>query len=234
MPLFREEASFVEHAAPGDMLVSFSQTKTDTDSTLGVESASGNEENSAHLTKLTNNAESLSGRGSIERFSTVSDTFGPADINGYTQTQPVKGSNDGGNLATSPDETDFADHQSLLSAHVDQALISSSAVSEKDSGIESCAQRGEDDGVPGSPGGSQTSRNAQTNVTWTPAEQQDKKKGGVFFPRLLICLWVERNGGVMGLCVAGKRNHHLGPADIYLDDLTTLDPEVAALYFPKR
>ncbi|XP_021176159.2 zgc:123305 isoform X3 [Fundulus heteroclitus] len=30
-----------------------------------------------------------------------------------------------------------------------------------------------------------------------------------------------------------KRNHHLGPSDIYLDDLTTLDPEVAALYFPK-
>uniref|UniRef100_A0A672IXT8 phosphatidate phosphatase n=1 Tax=Salarias fasciatus TaxID=181472 RepID=A0A672IXT8_SALFA len=33
--------------------------------------------------------------------------------------------------------------------------------------------------------------------------------------------------------IAGKRNHHLGPTDIYLDDLTTLDPEVAALYFPK-
>uniref|UniRef100_A0A8C6M7U6 Lipin 3 n=1 Tax=Nothobranchius furzeri TaxID=105023 RepID=A0A8C6M7U6_NOTFU len=32
---------------------------------------------------------------------------------------------------------------------------------------------------------------------------------------------------------AGKRNQHLGPTDIYLDDLTTLEPEVAALYFPK-
>uniref|UniRef100_A0AAY4ETL2 phosphatidate phosphatase n=1 Tax=Denticeps clupeoides TaxID=299321 RepID=A0AAY4ETL2_9TELE len=31
----------------------------------------------------------------------------------------------------------------------------------------------------------------------------------------------------------GKRSHHLGPSDIYLDDLTNLDPEVAALYFPK-
>uniref|UniRef100_A0A8C1NEP9 phosphatidate phosphatase n=1 Tax=Cyprinus carpio TaxID=7962 RepID=A0A8C1NEP9_CYPCA len=30
------------------------------------------------------------------------------------------------------------------------------------------------------------------------------------------------------------RNHHLGPSDIYLDDLSRLDPEVAALYFPKR
>uniref|UniRef100_A0A9J8BPK6 phosphatidate phosphatase n=1 Tax=Cyprinus carpio carpio TaxID=630221 RepID=A0A9J8BPK6_CYPCA len=32
---------------------------------------------------------------------------------------------------------------------------------------------------------------------------------------------------------AMKRNHHLGPSDIYLDDLSRLDPEVAALYFPK-
>ncbi|XP_016344732.1 phosphatidate phosphatase LPIN3-like [Sinocyclocheilus anshuiensis] len=31
-----------------------------------------------------------------------------------------------------------------------------------------------------------------------------------------------------------KRNHHLGPSDIYLDDLSRLDPEAAALYFPKR
>ncbi|XP_061731401.1 zgc:123305 isoform X1 [Nerophis ophidion] len=30
-----------------------------------------------------------------------------------------------------------------------------------------------------------------------------------------------------------RRNHHLGPTDIYLDDLTSLDPGVAALYFPK-
>ncbi|XP_062401573.1 zgc:123305 isoform X1 [Sardina pilchardus] len=31
----------------------------------------------------------------------------------------------------------------------------------------------------------------------------------------------------------GKRSQHLGPSDIYLDDLTKLDPEVVALYFPK-
>uniref|UniRef100_A0A8C5FJA8 phosphatidate phosphatase n=1 Tax=Gadus morhua TaxID=8049 RepID=A0A8C5FJA8_GADMO len=30
-----------------------------------------------------------------------------------------------------------------------------------------------------------------------------------------------------------KRSQHLGPTGIYLDDLTTLEPEVAALYFPK-
>ncbi|XP_041526655.1 phosphatidate phosphatase LPIN3 isoform X2 [Microtus oregoni] len=30
-----------------------------------------------------------------------------------------------------------------------------------------------------------------------------------------------------------KRNHHLGPSDIYLDDLSSLDSEDAALYFPQ-
>ncbi|XP_072315614.1 phosphatidate phosphatase LPIN3 [Eucyclogobius newberryi] len=30
-----------------------------------------------------------------------------------------------------------------------------------------------------------------------------------------------------------KRSHHLGTSDIYLDDLTSMDPEVAVLYFPK-
>lgn len=31
-----------------------------------------------------------------------------------------------------------------------------------------------------------------------------------------------------------KRNQHLGPSDIYLDDLPSLDSENVALYFPKR
>lgn len=31
-----------------------------------------------------------------------------------------------------------------------------------------------------------------------------------------------------------KRSHHLGSDGVYLDDLTELEPEVAALYFPKR
>uniref|UniRef100_A0A8C1UIM8 phosphatidate phosphatase n=1 Tax=Cyprinus carpio TaxID=7962 RepID=A0A8C1UIM8_CYPCA len=37
-----------------------------------------------------------------------------------------------------------------------------------------------------------------------------------------------------GECSVNERYHHLGPSDIYLDDLSTLDPEAAALYFPKR
>ncbi|XP_026853416.2 phosphatidate phosphatase LPIN2 isoform X1 [Electrophorus electricus] len=31
----------------------------------------------------------------------------------------------------------------------------------------------------------------------------------------------------------GKRSQHLGPADIYLDDLSSLNPEAVALYFPR-
>ncbi|XP_051887310.1 phosphatidate phosphatase LPIN2-like [Pristis pectinata] len=40
-------------------------------------------------------------------------------------------------------------------------------------------------------------------------DEMDKKKGG------------------------SKRSQHLGPCDIYLDDLQKLDPNIAALYFPK-
>lgn len=35
------------------------------------------------------------------------------------------------------------------------------------------------------------------------------------------------------LCLE-KRSQHLGADGIYLDDITELEPEVAALYFPKR
>lgn len=31
-----------------------------------------------------------------------------------------------------------------------------------------------------------------------------------------------------------KRSRHLGADGVYLDDLTDMDPEVAALYFPKK
>ncbi|KAM8914290.1 phosphatidate phosphatase LPIN2 isoform 2-T2 [Spinachia spinachia] len=83
-------------------------------------------------------------------------------------------------------------------------------VSEGDSGIEPCAEGGEEEGGPagaeGSAGGLPTNK-ANSPETSSKVEQHDKKKG--------------------------KRNHHLGPTGIYLDDLTTLEPDVAALYFPK-
>lgn len=31
-----------------------------------------------------------------------------------------------------------------------------------------------------------------------------------------------------------KRSQHLGADGVYLDDITDLEPEVAALYFPKK
>ncbi|XP_059925380.1 phosphatidate phosphatase LPIN2-like isoform X1 [Gadus macrocephalus] len=53
-----------------------------------------------------------------------------------------------------------------------------------------------------------TNQTAEIPQDSTKADKQDRKK-------------------------AGKRSQHLGPTGIYLDDLTTLEPEVAALYFPK-
>ncbi|XP_011617527.2 phosphatidate phosphatase LPIN3 isoform X2 [Takifugu rubripes] len=209
-PVSEEDASFVDLTTPSELFGSSSEAKTDTDLTVEFESTSGKEEN---VKNLGDSPESLSGRGSIERFISVSETISPANVNSFAQNQPAKGSNDGSDTAISPSRTDSThqDNQCPLSVHVDQGSSSSAAVSEGDSGIEPCAEG--EEGGPGLPGGSQTSKSAPADVSgaaadaFSKAEQQDKKKG--------------------------KRNHHLGPADIYLDDLTTLDPEVAALYFPK-
>lgn len=177
-PLFKEEASLVDPAAPSDL----SQAKPDTDLTSESESRSG-KENSSHLKKLLDYAENVSGGGGIENFSTVSGTVSPADVNGYAQQQqPVNGSNDGGNLATSLRRTDGADqdHGCLLAAHADQALISAAAVSGGGSGIEPRAEGGEDDDCPVSPGRSEPSKSAHAHVACPAADQQDKKTGGLF------------------------------------------------------
>lgn len=42
------------------------------------------------------------------------------------------------------------------------------------------------------------------------------------------------NKGCWSCPSAEKRSQHLGTDGVYLDDLTELEPEVAALYFPKR
>lgn len=46
---------------------------------------------------------------------------------------------------------------------------------------------------------------------------------------------VPGRGSDLLLCsFADKRSRHLGADGVYLDDLTDMDPEVAALYFPKK
>lgn len=56
----------------------------------------------------------------------------------------------------------------------------------------------------------------------------------------MICFWINQSGGknLRGWkwirSFADKRSRHLGSDGIYLDDITELEPEVAALYFPKR
>lgn len=180
-PVLEEEASFIDLTAPSELLVSSSEAKTDTNSTVEFESTSGKEES---VTDLADSPESLSSRGAIERFISVSETISPANVNGFAQNQAAKGSTDGSDTAISPSRTDSThqDHQSPLSVQVEQGWSSSAAVSEGDSGIEPCAE-----GEEGAPGGSHTSRSAAADVSgaaadaFSKAEQQEKKKGDVSF-----------------------------------------------------
>ncbi|XP_049589449.1 zgc:123305 [Syngnathus scovelli] len=117
-------------------------------------------------------------------------------------------------------ERNVADNASMEtqeSGQTEGGCSGSAAVTEGDSGNDPCAEGGEEDGRLGlSHFASQKDEDADNMSAEelancaefsTKQEQQDKKKG--------------------------RRNHHLGPTGIYLDDLTSLDPEVAALYFPK-
>ncbi|XP_061583774.1 phosphatidate phosphatase LPIN2-like isoform X2 [Cololabis saira] len=165
-----------------------------------------------------------------------SHTFSPGNENSVdteaktnkAQKQLMKDSDDCTAPETSQCGEEPLDQQVVLLEQSDQGSTSSVHVSEGDSGIDPCAEGGEEDKVPAATDGSAGSSLTETAVSKPPmkdtgvtvvegsaksseasskVEQQDKKKA--------------------------KRNHHLGPTDIYLDDLTTLDPEVAALYFPK-
>lgn len=190
-PVLEEEASFLDPTTPSELFVSSSEAKTDTNSTTEFESTSGGEEN---VTNVADSPETLSSRGGIERFISVSETISPANVNDFAQNQPAKGSTDGSDTAISPSRTDSThqDYQCPLSAHVDQGSSSSAAVSEGDSGIEPCAEG--EEGAPGLSGGSQTSKSAPADVSgaaadaFSKAEQQDKKKGEVSF-KVCDLLW---------------------------------------------
>ncbi|MEQ2182358.1 hypothetical protein GOODEAATRI_021528, partial [Goodea atripinnis] len=114
-------------------------------------------------------------------------------------------------------------HQDVSSEQSELGSTHSVPVSVRESRIVPCAHGGDEDSALRATEGSTGSSAPATTLSQaqdtdpginlaksseaSKQEQQDKRKG--------------------------KRNHHLGPSDIYLDDLTTLDPEVAALYFPK-
>ncbi|KAK2862370.1 hypothetical protein Q5P01_001903 [Channa striata] len=103
---------------------------------------------------------------------------------------------------------------------------SSAAAGEEDSGIGTCAEGGAEDGGPGVVDGS--NRVSLTNKTVSKVEIGDT---GVSWTAAEALPNPSQASSKMEK--KARRNHHLGPTDIYLDDLTKLDPEVAALYFPK-
>ncbi|XP_044036754.1 phosphatidate phosphatase LPIN2-like isoform X2 [Siniperca chuatsi] len=225
-PLCKEKNSHIAHSTPSDL------------STLGEEE---NRDSFSYSADLINGTDSLASKEStisVEHISTVTDIVSPGSKNSVVgvnkpknaQKQLIKESEDC--TVTSPSSSALSNpqQQGALLEHIEQGSTISAPVSEGDSGIDPCAEGGEEDGGPGGTEGSAVGsltnkgapkaeeRDAGTSCTAaegsanssevsSKVEQQDKKKG--------------------------KRNHHLGPTGIYLDDLTTLDPEVAALYFPK-
>ncbi|KAG7494212.1 hypothetical protein JOB18_026126 [Solea senegalensis] len=112
----------------------------------------------------------------------------------------------------------------------EQGLTNSAPVSEGDSGIDPCIEAREEDSQPGVMEGS----NGITLTNKTALKDEAVKGGdGSTAVELLTDTSVASSKAEQQCQKKGKLKHHLGPTDIYLDDLTSLNPEVAALYFPK-
>ncbi|XP_042357426.1 zgc:123305 isoform X2 [Plectropomus leopardus] len=212
-PLSGDKTSHFAHSTPSDLFKSCASTvETDEDSTQAPESTlgeKGNKDSSFSSANLINGTSSLASKGriSVEQITTVTDSVTKFND---AQKQLIEESERCTVTATSSTEISSPQQQGASSEQSEQGSSSSAPVSEGDSGIDPCAEGAEEEGGPGGGEGSLTNKtegSANSSEASSRVEQQDKKKG--------------------------RRNHHLGPTDIYLDDLTKLDPEVAALYFPK-
>uniref|UniRef100_A0AAQ4RGC8 phosphatidate phosphatase n=1 Tax=Gasterosteus aculeatus aculeatus TaxID=481459 RepID=A0AAQ4RGC8_GASAC len=191
-PLSGERNCPVALSNPGGLKTSVTQEP---------ESTFRKEENRHSSADLRIGADSLASKASAIDV----DHNGPVTEPSNAQMQLMKESEDCTVAASSLDITELSNPQPQS-----EEVSTGPPVSEGDSGIDPCAEGGEEEGGPagaeGSVEGSLTNK-PNSPETSSKVEQHDKKKG--------------------------KRNHHLGPTGIYLDDLTTLEPDVAALYFPK-
>ncbi|XP_041638902.1 zgc:123305 isoform X2 [Cheilinus undulatus] len=215
-PLSKDKSSSIAHSTPSDLSMScVPVARCDGDSKLGEENRNSSSFSAKviHGTDFPVCKESTISDG---HFNSETDAISPKKQNSETnlnnaQIQLVKESEDCSSLSTTEVTNPLL--QGALSEHSEHGSTSSAPVSEGDSGIDPCAEGAEEDCRPTASGrGAGTSwttveASANSSEASTKVEHQEKKKG--------------------------KRNHHLGPTDIYLDDLTKLDPEVAALYFPK-
>ncbi|XP_008295452.1 phosphatidate phosphatase LPIN2 isoform X2 [Stegastes partitus] len=224
-PLSKEKKSHIAHSTPSDLFKSCASS-INMDSTPALESTTEQEENRDLLSHSASNGTdsptSKENAVSVEHVSTVTDAVSSENKNSVeSMTKPNDESEDCTAPETSPSRTASSclQQQGVLSEQSEQGSTSSAPVSEGDSGIDPYSEGGEEDSVPTVTDGSAPEVKdvgtsvmaaeglANSSEVSSKVEQQDKKKG--------------------------KRNHHLGPTGIYLEDLTKLDPEVAALYFPK-
>ncbi|XP_067359462.1 phosphatidate phosphatase LPIN2-like isoform X1 [Channa argus] len=238
LPFSEENLFHIDHSTPSDLSESHaSSVKTAVDLTQMlkpklVEGEKG--DFSPYSSSPNNTSDYLDSKESTVAFahvSTVIDTVSKNnEVSGNKpendQKKTIQQREDGIVTGTSSSRIASLNLQQLaaLTKPREQSL-SSAAVGEEDSGSGPCADGGEEDGGHGVTDGS--NRVSLTNKTDSKIEISDN---GI---RCTAAANSFEASSKMEKKVTARRNHHLGPTDIYLDDLTTLDPGVAALYFPK-
>nr|XP_020448732.1 phosphatidate phosphatase LPIN2-like isoform X2 [Monopterus albus] len=210
-----------------------SPLKTTVDSVQTLETtfvAEENRDSPSYSTSQINGTDFLDGKESTVSVAHVTETISKMSVVSVTKPgNEQKREREDCTVTISSTESSNVQQQGASSEHSEQGLSSSHPVSEGDSGIDPCAEGGEEDGAPGVMDGS---RRSSLTKTAPKAEMRDAGAS-----------WAATEASAVSSEAASKmecqdkkkakRNYHLGPTDIYLDDLTSLDPEAAALYFPK-
>ncbi|XP_061642097.1 zgc:123305 isoform X2 [Phyllopteryx taeniolatus] len=169
---------------------------------------------------LSDLSKSLTERDETEALAHEDGTVSIAHVGGINDAADDQANNNSQPIKESQDaliETNVANNGSIVWAessnthqteHSPQGCTGGDSVSESDSRIDPCAERGEEDEV--ADFASPKADAKENRVSWIAAEE------------LINCTELTT-----------KQEQQGKKKGIYLDDLTSLDPEVAALYFPK-
>lgn len=263
-PLAEEKNLYIDHSTPSDLSETNVDSAHTHQSTFNAQENRDSSFYSTSLTNGTDNSDSKNNTvGVVAHVSTVIENVSKNSVTEPGDEQHIQQREDCTVTATSPSSTESTKlkQQGASSEQSEQGSTSSNPVSEGDSGIDPCAEGAEEGSRSGVVDGSDRdslTKNSDSKVelraagaSWTATpevlvnsseasskmEHQKKKGKALLYAFIMLLFHLTCSRLIFFfVCrsVAARRNHHLGPTDIYLDDLTTLDPEMAALYFPKR
>ncbi len=220
------------------------ENKETKDLTVSTISSTDNHTQTYNITSSTNTIHGTSAVSSAASLDTVAhvgsqETWDENNVSVTSEIQTITfGETESNTVLEAETEVNSADTITVLPKHQ-----SSVGGSEEGAGLETSQTNQNADGAGVTPALDSIIKSEDLMLLESSktADSQDKRKGsGLHYSTYSSALiqWLKMIWNISPelyvLFFLVKRSHHLGPSDIYLDDLSSLNPEAAALYFPKR